>query len=102
MTKKRRLRNQATQCASRRGHALARWRHAVEFWGDKYSVSYCTICGAHVQTNQRPAPNEIDIAGEAVATQCPGHPMPSWMSMDVRVLFGMDHKTARQWRSEGR
>jgi transcription elongation factor Elf1 len=102
MTKKQRLCLEAKNAATRRGHTLVRWTHSVEFWDGKYSVSHCSECGAHVQTNINPAPNEIDVSGEAISRNCPGVMMPSWMSFDVRNELGFGNKTAREWKNAGR
>jgi len=47
----------------------------MELFTHKYrAVSYskCKACGMCVHVNIEPAPNEINIGGEAVALQCPG------------------------------
>jgi len=66
------LRNEATRAAEYyRGHQLGEWIIG------RYQASAhakCKLCGRTVTINTHPAPNQIDIAGEAVALDCPGIP----------------------------
>ena len=65
------LRREAGAAARARGHSLA-W--AAPWHGEYSSIQRgtCTVCGAEVDVTTRPMPNEIDIGGEAVATNCTG------------------------------
>jgi len=62
------LKTSALDSAMWRGHLMGKW----ESHGAKYSASECLKCGALVTVNTNPAPNEIDICGEAVALSCTG------------------------------
>lgn len=74
-----RLRKEALQSCNFRGHKMTRfytfnWQYA----GSKVmgiiphsAYSTCKICGARVDINTTPAPNQIDIGGTAVALNCP-------------------------------
>jgi hypothetical protein len=62
-----RLARSARRAAKRRGHTLARFRRMA----DTASAARCSVCGAEVFVDARPAPNGIDIGGEAVALNCP-------------------------------
>lgn len=64
-----RLKREAKESCSFRGHTMSRFRR-MEFW-TKCAESICTSCGASVHVDAKPAPNGIDIAGEAVALNCP-------------------------------
>ena len=68
MSKMSDLQHEAQQSARFRNHNLDRF-HKV---GDHKSVARCVRCGAEVDCNTKPLPNEIDIGGEAVAVNCPG------------------------------
>ena len=100
--KKCQLIKSAAESSTNNGHRLSRWKHSVEFWGDKYSVAHCLDCGANVQVNQRPAPNEVDIGGAVFGIHCPKVMMPSLMTLSVCRKLGFDHKTSYAWEAEGR
>jgi len=60
------LKKEARETATWRGHKLGTFKPS-----GKYSaIATCKRCGAEVVVNSRPAPNEIDIMGEAVALSC--------------------------------
>jgi hypothetical protein len=63
------LQIRATKAARYRGHTLDRWN---TYHGESRSLSNneCIRCGAWVQCNTKPLPNEIDIGGTAVAIGC--------------------------------
>lgn len=67
MSKERALKREAKEASERRGHQMKRYRRR-EFWGTPYAE--CAECGMEVDVTTRPAPNQIDIAGEAVALNC--------------------------------
>lgn len=68
MSELRELRLEAARVARQRGHMLRVW--------DRLSATKagttCAKCGAWVRVDTNPAPNGIDIAGEAVAVDCEG------------------------------
>lgn len=66
MRKIERLQRSARDSAQRRGHALGRWQRL----GDSSCLAACRRCGREVVVCAHPAPNEIEIAGEAVALGC--------------------------------
>jgi hypothetical protein len=64
MTKLQRLQAQARMSAENRGHTLA----PFSLLAPGNAVSKCTVCNREVQVLTKPAPNQIDVGGEAVAT----------------------------------
>lgn len=64
-----RLIREARDVAEIRGHALQRFTHCFSGGGDR-AFSRCCRCGKEVAVISYPKPNEIDIAGEAVALGC--------------------------------
>lgn len=64
-----RLKREAKQSCAYRGHDMSRFRK-MDFWS-KCAESICRTCKATVHVDAKPAPNSIDIAGEAVALNCP-------------------------------
>jgi len=62
----RQLRRQALESAKWRGHDMGRW----EVITGHLCRSTCKKCSKEVDVNTKPAPNEIDIGGEAVALGC--------------------------------
>jgi hypothetical protein len=69
----RRLRREARTAAAWRGHSLARFSPLLPSTGrGGYSDAACTACGAAVRIDTAPAPNGIDVGGEAVAVSCTG------------------------------
>lgn len=63
----RRLKASAEESARLRGHALGPWLEGHTKFARRAS---CSRCGREVVVNTWPAPNEIDIGGEAVAVGC--------------------------------
>ena len=63
------LKAEARGFAERRGHRLAPWESGARR-GQAYAL--CRNCPAGVVVIAKPAPNEAQIAGEAVATECRG------------------------------
>lgn len=64
------LRREAAMSARWRGHSL-RWSQPFgRADGPQSQIGRCR-CGMEVIVHQRPAPNQIDIGGEAVAVGCP-------------------------------
>ena len=68
MKKIRRLKLSALESCNFRGHTMSRFRR-MEFWTN-CAEAICKKCGASVHVDTNPAPNGIDIAGEAVALHC--------------------------------
>jgi hypothetical protein len=66
-TKERRLKSEAIEACSYRGHKMSK------FHGSKYHPHHfakCTECFMEVMVDTHPEPNEIDVSGEAVALNC--------------------------------
>jgi len=69
----RRLRREARAAAVWRGHTLGRFSPLLPSTGrGGYSEATCTACGAWLRIETAPAPNSIDVSGEAVAVSCTG------------------------------
>lgn len=74
-TKAAKLKKEAREAATWRGHDLGRFETSG-FWtaGDRFvATAECKTpgCDAQVTVNTNPAPNQIDIMGDAVAVGCP-------------------------------
>ena len=67
MRKIERLMKMAKEAASFRQHKLSKFTHGSE----NRASAECVHCGAWVIVNSKPAPNDIDIGGLAVAVNCP-------------------------------
>lgn len=67
-----RLRREAIDAAARRGHRLGKFRRHGYY--PTQSTANCMYCCCTVTINQRPAANEIDIGGDAVAIGCANPP----------------------------
>lgn len=65
------LRRSARLSAHRRSHFLTPFRKHSEDHNNTCATAICRNCGMTVTVNTRPAPNQIDIGGEAVALNCP-------------------------------
>jgi len=74
MTRIQRLIKEAKESCTFRGHQMKPFSHKYKKW----SSSECMVCGMICNVNADPAPNEIDICGEAVALHCryEGEPDP--------------------------
>jgi len=72
MAKLVRLKSEAKESATWRGHRLDRFSHTTRN-GGIHAVAFCRNegCTAEVSILTRPAPNEIEVVGRAVALQCP-------------------------------
>lgn len=65
------LRRDARRAAAGRGHTLGRFSPLLPAtWGGGYADATCTVCGAWVRIETAPAPNSIDVGGDAVAVGC--------------------------------
>ena len=69
MTKFDELKKSARETAKWRGHKLWNYQFTVGDSGIKASYT-CKICGKMVFIITNPAPNGIDISGEAIALNC--------------------------------
>lgn len=58
----------ARRSARLRGHQLGNWE-VLDAARDR-ARTHCRKCGMGVDIIRRPAPNEIDVAGQAVALNC--------------------------------
>lgn len=68
MTRLRRLKVSALESAQWRKHKMGRF-YRDSFWASKRHAE-CKACTMSLTVNTNPAPNEIDICGEAVALNC--------------------------------
>lgn len=66
MTHINRLRLEALKACNGRGHKMSRFTRLASHTME----SICRRCNRGVCLNTKPAPNEIDISGEAVALNC--------------------------------
>jgi len=60
------LKNEAQETATFRGHDLSPWKSINNY----IEEATCRGCNAYVRVNINPAPNDIDIGGDAVALNC--------------------------------
>ena len=66
MKKLERLRKEALESCVFRGHKMRSFSRKYRHWWN----ATCKICGKEVYLNDEPAPNDIEISGEAVALHC--------------------------------
>ena len=65
------LARQATRAAESRGHVLGTWDWTDRAHGGRRTgIAACVDCGRMAFVDTHPAPNGIDISGEAVALGC--------------------------------
>ena len=65
------LRREARSACAFRGHDMAKFERLDPASSDRVrAVSTCRNCGMQVRVLTHPAPNEVDISGEAVALNC--------------------------------
>ena len=62
------LKIRAARTAIARNHRLGTWTD----YDDRRAFALCTVCGMEAYVDAKPAPNGIDISGEAVARHCSG------------------------------
>jgi hypothetical protein len=66
------LARQATRAAESRGHRLGAWLWRNYADGAiRNGHAICLDCGREAFVATNPAPNDIDVSGEAVALNCP-------------------------------
>lgn len=75
MASLRSLKREARESATWRGHKL---RPFVTYHDGKVATATCRDCPVSVTVNTHPAPNEIDIGGDAVAINCPATWSEHW------------------------
>lgn len=66
MLKIERLRKEAVKSCKFRGHKMKNFSRKYRHWWR----SECRVCEKSVVVNDQPAPNDIEISGEAVAIGC--------------------------------
>ena len=68
-----RLRTDAMESATWRGHIME-WGKPYKYKsGRTIQTAYCKLCKMWVQVDTKPDPNGIDIGGSAVAQNCHKH-----------------------------
>ena len=70
MTKIDRLIKEARGSCEARGHRMRRFTHISNRTCGQTAYSDCLVCDCSVSVIAHPAPNEIEIGGEAVALDC--------------------------------
>lgn len=65
------LKTQATNAAEFRGHIMI-WSAPHHGEHRSNQSGHCALCGMEAHITTRPAPNGIDVHGEAVALDCLG------------------------------
>ncbi len=70
MRKIERLRLEALESCSFRGHKMKRFKRAYNGIAGNCAFTSCMSCGKEVVVCDKPAPNGIDVGGEAVALHC--------------------------------
>lgn len=70
MTKMKQLQKKAIKSAEFRGHVLPEF--TIHSWDSDIAYANCIKCDMQVVVDCSPAPNSIDIGGEAVAFTCEG------------------------------
>ena len=68
-----RLKEVARECCEWREHSMGNFKETgVRGTWDHLFTARCKRCGMHVYVEPTPAPNSIDVFGEAVALDCEG------------------------------
>lgn len=70
MTNIRSKQRAAIQTAEARGHVMRRWHENTLASGKRELSAECRLCSAYVVVRPDPAPNEVEVGGTAVATDC--------------------------------
>lgn len=71
MTKLEELKKSALESCKFRGHKMGKFEFTIKAGGMGIKGGFaCKICGKRAFIDTNPAPNGIDIAGEAVALGC--------------------------------
>jgi hypothetical protein len=90
-TKMGRLKSDALTAADSRGHDMTRFTHHE--LKNYTATSHCRNCHMSVTVNSAPAPNDIDIGGEAVALNCNITPMLGKATYCLKVVPSMQKPT---------
>ncbi len=69
MRSKKALQQEALESCTHRGHQMTPF---VKGSNKRISFALCRDCGKGVYVDTQPMPNEIEVHGEAVATNCTG------------------------------
>jgi hypothetical protein len=78
----------AQASTTRRGHRLLWEKGECDWQSGEYARGVCRQCMMEVHCLTKPLPNQIDIGGEAVATNCPNN-LPTIPSGEFRLLAGL-------------
>ena len=70
MNKIEQLRKSALASCNNRGHVMGNFKNVPNGIGGKIKYAHCKVCDKQVVIMEQPAPNDIDIGGEAVALDC--------------------------------
>lgn len=70
------LRRDAATACKLRGHSM-RWQAPFKYHSGQAQDGVCRVCAMEVRVQTAPAPNEIDIGGEAVALTCEKPELPT-------------------------
>lgn len=68
------LKAEALASCRARGHKILRiheLRYGYSSPTNRRGAAKCSVCAAWVQVTDHPAPNETEVGGPAVATNCP-------------------------------
>jgi hypothetical protein len=77
------LKKEATSAAKFRGHDLTPWNAT-----DRGAFAECTRCGKTAHVTTKPAPNDIDMSGDAVALTCQEEPEEDdWSTTDYANFY---------------
>lgn len=74
-SKMERLAKQGRKAAKQRNHRMKPLRLLEKTPGKQIASGFCRGCGKELYILESPAPNEIDISGEAVAMECGQRPV---------------------------
>lgn len=81
----RKLKNEAMRAVLARGHEEIDVFRTIKGCPHR-AIAFCS-CGTYVQVNARPAPNEIDIGGSAVAENCDRILRKPWLEVRTTQDF---------------
>jgi len=71
MTKFKRLKSEARETATLRGHDLYPFKTALALAKGWIAIAHCKKCDFIAVVNTHPAPNGVEISGGCVAVTCP-------------------------------
>ena len=101
MRKINKLKRDARDSAEWRGHyALGNFK-AHPYWGERIQIATCKRCGMQVVVNSRPAPNEVNIGGEAVALNCKAlHTKQGYLNGDFVIVEVWSDRSVHLYESK--